>query len=112
MVQSVQRQRDGATRTIVGLVVGIAVVAFAVDESLSDRHLRDDLAIVNESLAFDGDVELLQEAIRSLFRFGDRHLCRSRLRATASIIGHPYSHRDLASRFHRASCIFRDPPKL
>ena len=44
--------------------------------------------------AFDGDVELLQEAIRSLFRFGHRHLRRSRLRATASIIGHASLHRD------------------
>jgi hypothetical protein len=47
MVQSVQRQRDGANRTIVSRVVGIAFFAFAVDEPLSDRHLRDDLAVSN-----------------------------------------------------------------
>jgi hypothetical protein len=52
MVQTVQRQLDGANRTIVGRVVGIVVVAFAVDEPISDRHLRDDLAVVNESLCF------------------------------------------------------------
>ena len=51
MVQTVQRQLDGANRTIVGRVVGIAVIAFA-HEPLSDRHLRDDLAVVNESLCF------------------------------------------------------------
>ena len=87
--------------------VGIAVVAFAVDEPLGDRHLRDDLAVVNESLAFDGDVlELPQEAIRSLFRSGDRHFRRSRLRATASIIGHT------SSRIALHSCILSRPAKL
>jgi hypothetical protein len=95
MVQSAQREADGANRTIVtvGRVVGIAVFAFAVDEPLSDRHLqvRDDLSIFNEFLAFDGDVlGLLQEVIRSSlrFKFAHRHLQvrRSRLRATVIIL--------------------------
>ncbi len=71
---------------------------------------------IDEFLSFDGDalqVELLQEATRGPFRIGHRHLRRSRLRATASIIGHnpniaiPASHRASEST---PDAIFRDPP--